>query len=352
MTTILLIEDNADVRENTAEILELANYSVLTAADGKAGVQLAEKHPPDIIICDLTMPVLDGFGVLHLLGKKPELRAVPFIFLTARSERTDIRRGMDMGAEDYITKPFDPVELLNSIESRLKKVATLKETTLREITGIDSLLEIASAEQSIIALKEGRNVLKYKKKQCIYQEGNHPYCLFYITKGKIKTYKRNDEGKELITGLYSEGEFLGYASLLENTVYKDNAETMDNTELSVIPREDFDELTNANPMVTYRFIKLLTNNIAEKEIQLLGIAYNSLRKKVADALLKVYKKYSPTGSDNFGIDISRENLAAVAGVAKESLIRTVGDFREENLIEIKQGLIYIINARKLAELAN
>ncbi|QHS58159.1 response regulator [Chitinophaga agri] len=352
MTTILLIEDNADVRENTAEILELANYKVLTAADGKSGVQLAEAHKPELIICDLTMPGLDGFGVLHLIGKKPDLRTVPFIFLTARTERSDIRKGMDMGADDYITKPFDPVELLNSIESRLKKAATLKETSLQGINGVDSLLNMVSAEQSISALKEGRNIMKHKKKQCVYQEGNHPSCLFYIIKGKVKAYKRNDEGKELITGLYSTGDFFGYAPLLEDTTYKENAETMDDTELAIIPRKDFDELTGSNPQVVQRFIKLLANNIAEKETLLLGIAYNSLRKKVADAILSVCRKYNPSGIDGFGIDISRENLAAVAGVAKESLIRTVGDFRNEKLLDIKEGFIYVTNARKLADLSN
>ena len=352
MPIILLIEDNADIRENTAEILELANYKVLTAADGKTGVQLAEANKPDIIVCDLTMPGLDGFGVLHLLSKKPDLRSVPFIFLTARTERADIRKGMDMGADDYITKPFDPIELLNSIESRLKKNAILKEATLQGISGIDSLLQMVTTDQSIKALREGRNILKYKKKQCIYQEGNHPNSLFYVIKGKIKIFRTNDEGKELITGLYSEGDFLGYASLLEDTVYKENAETMDDTELAVIPRKDFDELTHANPQVTQRFIKLLANNVAEKEVQLLGIAYNSLRKKVAEALLAVYKKYSPSGSSAFGIDISRENLAAVAGVAKESLIRTLGDFRDEKLVDIREGHIYITNAKKLADLSN
>lgn len=352
MATILLIEDNIDVLENTTEILELANYKVLTAGDGKSGVQLAEAHKPDLIVCDLTLPGLDGFGVLHLLSKKPDLQNVPFIFLSARTERSDIRKGMDMGADDYITKPFDPIELLNSIERRLKKAATLKETTLHGINGVDSLLNIVSAEQSINALKEGRNIMKNKKKQWIYQEGNHPSCLFYIIHGKIKTYKRNDEGKELITGLYYNGDFFGYAPLMEDTVYKDNAETMDDTELAIIPRKDFDELTGSNPQVVQRFIKLLANNIAEKETQLLGIAYNSLRKKVAEAILNVCKKYNPSGSESFGIDISRENLAAVAGVAKESLIRTVGDFRDEKLVEIKEGFIYITNARKLADLSN
>ena len=121
MRSILLIEDNDELRDNTAEILELANYKVTAAANGKLGIQAALQQKPDLIICDVMMPELDGYGVLHLVNKNTELSGVPFIFLTAKSERSDFRKGMEMGADDYITKPFTDIELLNAIESRLKK---------------------------------------------------------------------------------------------------------------------------------------------------------------------------------------------------------------------------------------
>ena len=110
MKTILLIEDNKDVRENTAEILELANYKVLQAENGKIGVELAQQKIPDLIICDIMMPVLDGYGVIHLLNKSQQTAGIPFIFLTAKSERSDFRKGMEMGADDYISKPFDDID--------------------------------------------------------------------------------------------------------------------------------------------------------------------------------------------------------------------------------------------------
>ncbi|HEX7413502.1 MAG TPA: response regulator, partial [Bacteroidia bacterium] len=110
MKTIILIEDNKDVRENTTEILELANYKVIQAENGKQGVELTKLHKPDLIICDIMMPVLDGYGVIHLLTKNPETASIPFIFLTAKSERMDFRKGMEMGADDYISKPFDDIE--------------------------------------------------------------------------------------------------------------------------------------------------------------------------------------------------------------------------------------------------
>src|SRR5688572_7986088 len=121
MKKILLIEDNLGIRENTSEILSLAGYDVSTAENGKTGVDLAQRIKPDLIICDIMMPELDGYGVLHILNKNAETSGIPFIFLTAKTEKTDIRKGMTLGADDYLTKPFDDTDLLNAIETRLRK---------------------------------------------------------------------------------------------------------------------------------------------------------------------------------------------------------------------------------------
>src|ERR1043165_7910714 len=123
---ILVIDDNADIRDNTAEILDLAGYKTFTAENGKKGVELALKEKPDVIVCDIMMPELDGYGVLHLLRKNPDAQNIPFIFLTAKTERSDLRKGMEMGADDYVTKPFEDIELLNAIEVRLKKAEVLQ----------------------------------------------------------------------------------------------------------------------------------------------------------------------------------------------------------------------------------
>ena len=108
MKKILVIEDNLEILENTAEILELANYDVYTAHNGKEGVAQALSKKPDLIVCDIMMPELDGYGVLHMIQKNLELQSTPFIFLTAKTEKDELRKGMSLGADDYITKPFDP----------------------------------------------------------------------------------------------------------------------------------------------------------------------------------------------------------------------------------------------------
>jgi CRP/FNR family transcriptional regulator, cyclic AMP receptor protein len=352
MKKILLIEDNDDIRNNTAEILELSNYKVIVAENGKTGVEKAIEHKPDLIICDIMMPVLDGYGVLHAIHKNEAIKNTPFIFLTAKTERSDFRKGMELGADDYITKPFNGTELLNAVDSRLKKLDLLKQDIAPGIEGLGQLMETSLGKNVLQALAEDRNTNKYKKKQTIYSEGNHPNRLYYVIKGKVKTYKSNEDGKELVTELFSPGDFLGYIALLEGAVYKDTAEALEETELAVIPKEDFEELINNNKEVAQKFIKLLAKNISAKENQLLGLAYNSLRKKVAEALILLQNKYQPAKEEKFAIDISRESLATIAGTATESLIRTLSDFRSEKLIEIKEGSITIVNQKKLEHLLN
>lgn len=121
MRTILVIEDNAEMRGNIAEILELAPYQVVQAVNGKQGVALARQTRPDLILCDIMMPELDGYGVLHILGNDPVLAEIPFLFLSAKAEAADFRFGMNLGADDYLTKPFDDLTLLNAVELRLRK---------------------------------------------------------------------------------------------------------------------------------------------------------------------------------------------------------------------------------------
>ncbi len=352
MKKILLIEDNEDIRTNTAEILELSNYEVIVAEDGKVGVSKAIEHLPDLIICDIMMPVLDGYGVLHALQKNESVKNTPFIFLTAKSERTDFRKGMELGADDYITKPFSGTELLSAVDGRLKKIDLLKKELSPGIEGLSHLLQNFSGKDALKTLTEDRNTNHYKKKQTIYSEGNHPNRLYYVITGKVKAFKTNEDGKELVTELYSPGDFLGHIAMLEGTVYKDTTEALESSELAVIPKEELDELLNKNAEVARKFIQLLAKNISAKEEQLLGLAYNSLRRKVADALLLLQKKYHNEKEENFVIDISRDNLATIAGTATESLIRTLSDFKIEKLIDIQNGNIKILNEHKLTTLLN
>jgi len=351
MKKILVIEDNAEIRENTAEIMELANYKVFTAENGRDGIEIALREKPDLILCDVVMPGLDGFGVLHLVHKNPVIRNTPFIFMSAKAERAEMRKGMELGADDYITKPFEKTELLQAIECRLKRAEWLMQDFVQQNDSENGTtlngFSKAGNERDILSLfTDDRDISKYKRKQIIYVEGNRPARLYYIKKGKVKTYKTNEEGKELIVGIYGEGDFLGYVALLEGTVYKERAEAMENTELAIIPKDEFDAIMNTRREVVSRFLTMLAKNITDKEQLLLGLAYNSLRKKVADALITVNRKYKT------GINLSRENLAAIAGTATASMIRTLSEFKSEKLIDISEGSITILNEKELENLLN
>lgn len=350
MKTVLFIEDNKDIRENAGEILELANYRVLLAANGKEGVETALAEKPDIIICDIMMPELDGYGVIHLLQKNRETQNIPFIFLTARAERSEIRKGMELGADDYITKPFSGTELLNAIEGRLKKAETAR-AALPEIEASFRAADTdsRSLQQVFIASSE---LQEYEKKQRIYNEGSHAYRLYYVQSGKVKVFRTNEDGKDLIMSICQEGDFFGYTALLESMPYEETAEVLERAEIASISRETFESLMSNNREVMLQLIRMLAGNVREKEEQLLGIAYNSLRKKVAEALVLLHRKYGQGSNSSSSIHISRENLAAMAGTAKESLIRTLGEFRNEGLIDIREGQILILQAAKLENMFN
>jgi DNA-binding response OmpR family regulator len=352
MKTILLIEDNKEMRENTSEILELSNFNVITAENGKIGVEKAQKEKPDLIICDIMMPVLDGYGVLHMLSRKPETANIPFIFLSAKAERSDFRKGMEMGADDYVTKPFDDVELLNAIESRLKRAEILKKDYEPNSEGFDSFIKEAKSIKPLKELSERHESVQFKKKQSIYNEGAIPKAVYFVKKGKVKTFKTNEMGKELINGLYNEGDFFGYISLLEDGRYTDSAMALEDSDISMIPKEDFFALVYKSPEVSRKFINILSNNILEREEQLIKLAYNSVRKRVAEALVTLHNKYKKEGDSKFSINISREDLSNIVGTATETVIRTLSDFRDEKLIEISGGTITVLNFDKLSNMKN
>lgn len=336
------------------EVLELSNYRVVAAADGKEGILLARDKKPDLIICDIMMPVLDGYAVIHSLQRFPETQNIPFIFLSAKAERSDIRKGMELGADDYIAKPLSsPEELLNAVESRLKKADLLKKDMGPGLEGLNNLMISVNGKDMLKSLTDEGSSQRYKKRQVVYNEGTHPKNLFYVQKGKVKVFKTNDDGKELVTNIYTEGDFFGYTSIIEESLYKETAQSLEEAELTLIPASDFKDLLNNSREVLHKFIQLLANNVSEREAQLVGVAYNSLRKKVADALISIFKKFKKEGdADDSTIAIGRENLANFTGTAKESVIRTLSDFKDEKLIDIRDGNIVILNRRKLENMLN
>ncbi|MEO7212672.1 response regulator [Mucilaginibacter sp.] len=345
---VLIIEDNDDIRENVVEILELADFAVLQASNGKIGVELAIKNKPDIILCDIMMPELDGYGVLYMLNKNPETATIPFIFLTAKAERLDLRKGMEMGADDYLTKPFDDIELLNAIETRLKKKELQQSQYTNPLDRINGLLSKNNGLAELKRIITERKTRQFKKNQVIYYDGDKGNGLYIILSGKIKTLKLAEDGRELMTGIYTTNDYLGVNAMLANEPYADTATALEDSQLCLIPREQLDELINKYPDVARQFITILANDVRDKEEQLLHLAYNSVRKRMAESLLRLHKQNNAAE----GFKISREDLAAMAGMATETVSRTLTDFKEEKLIEKKGSLITILDENRLAKMKN
>jgi CRP-like cAMP-binding protein/DNA-binding NarL/FixJ family response regulator len=347
--TILVIDDNTDIRENTAEILDLAGYKTVTAENGKQGVEKAIKEKPSVIVCDIMMPELDGYGVLHLLRKNKDTQHIPFIFLTAKTERSDFRKGMEMGADDYITKPFDDIELLNAVEVRLKKSAIMDGVYASSPQGLSKFLKDVRSAGLIQQLSEQYEVQSYDKKQVLYTEGKRPRFLYYLIKGKVKGFKAHEDGKEYITNLYSDGDFIGYTALIEDVNYDDSATILEDAEIMQIPKDEFLQMVYSDINIASKFIHIITQNVKEKEERLLNLAYSSLRKRVAKALVDIVSKFNLQQQKN-PIEISREDIAQYIGTATESLIRTLSDFKAEKLIDIKSGKIIVNNVEQLKNL--
>jgi CheY-like chemotaxis protein len=345
MKKILLIEDNAEVRENTAEILSLADYEVTTAKNGKEGAELAQKLMPDLVVCDIMMPELDGYGVLHILSKKPETARIPFIFLTAKAEKSDMRKGMALGADDYLTKPFDDTDLLNAIEARLRKSSLLQTNYASTAEGFDQFINDARQVLNLKDLCKDNKVKLYKKKSEIFSEGDTPSYVYFVKSGNIKTYKSHPDGKELITNLYQENDFFGYEPLLENSPFQESAIALEDSELVIIPKSDFITLLHSQPVVSASFISMLCKKVSEKEAQLLHLAYNSVRQRTAEALLKMWQ----LKKGNSPLSILRDDLAKIVGTASESVIRVLSDFRDEGLIEMEGTKIKLVQTSKLEQ---
>ena len=349
-TRILIIEDNNDIRESTAEILMLADYEVMEAKNGKIGVELATTHLPDLILCDIMMPELDGYGVLYLLNKNPQTSSTPFIFLTAKAERIDMRKGMEMGADDYLTKPFDDVELLNAIESRLVKKDKQKAFYSKSLEQLSGLIGNTTGLNALQKLVAERKVRQIKKKQVIYYEGDHVTGIFLVIQGKVKTVKLNEDGRQLMTGIYGEEEYFGITSLLLQEPYAETAEALEDTTICLLPKEMMEELLNQYPDLGRKFIKILSNHLLDKEEQLMQLAYHSVRKRLSEVLIRLAKQEKAV--EPVVLKVSRDNLAALAGMATETVSRILSDFKEENIIERKGSQIQIMDFQRLLHMKN
>ena len=350
--TILIIVDNSEERENVAVLLELSGYKVITATNGKDGVSVAQQQHPDLIICDLIMPVLDGYGVIHLLGKNIDTARIPFIFLSSKSNQPEMKRGLELGVGDCIMMPFSKMELLKSVESRLKKALTnegsidhlnhrLRQVKARTFDWIEALSELPGKQTRILV-----------KKEVVFTEGDTCRYLYVVLKGKVKLFKSHDLGKDLILRVRGKGDIFAFSSLFQGDIHLDSAEALEPSELMMIPKTSFFDWLEGNPRMLLEMIQLFSTALELERERAVQLAYSSVRKRTANALYRLKLRFHNVSDARYTISISRDDLAAMVGTATESVIRTLSDFKQEGLIAIQGSNITILQEEKLRRMKN
>ncbi|MGB3799794.1 MAG: response regulator [Lewinella sp.] len=341
-TTILIIEDNADVRENLAEILDLCGYRTLTAPNGLAGAKVAIEHLPDLILCDVMMPELDGFGVLNLLSDNPRTSALPFVFITARTEAEDIRRGMNLGADDYITKPFYKDELLQVIRTRLRKgAARAPAAPPLHLSDPDRGKELLDT-----AFITSGTQKEYEPGTTLVREGEFPHFLYRVTEGRVHLSRTHAYGRDYIIAEVGPGELFGIPSVLERAPYHYTARAAgEAVTCGLLPAATLLQLLNTDRSVSEALLHLLARRSQRDSEHLVNQAYDSVRRRTALVLCDLREHHGEEP-----IVLSREELAQMVGSTKESVTRALSDFRREKLVTTDGKGIRIIAPAELRNL--
>ncbi len=271
------------------------------------------------------VPQPDGQSAVLTFDNMPEMIGIPFIFMTPKANTINFPSGINIYKNQQLKKAF----------------ATNPD-------GVTFFSDLAKFQSNANLFEDKRLIKTILKRNTVYMEGETPNFLYFILSGKVKVLKTNECGKECVYDIYQEGDFLGYAALMEDCVYKESATAIENTEVAIIPRTVFLQLLHSNSRTTMQFIKLIAKKFSDVEDKMVKIAYNSARKRVADAILYMSKKYQNSPFFTF----EREILSAIAGLAGESVSRILTDFREEGLIAIQKGQVKILNPKKLETLKN
>lgn len=342
MAKLLVVEDHEEMRENIVELLSLSGYEVKEAPNGKVGSQLALQEMPDLIICDIMMPELDGYGMLYIMNKNPETRGIPFLFLTAKTEKEDFRKAMSLGADDFLTKPFDELDLLNAVEMRLNKRSQGQQTpptaSGKDMVYVDQLSMWTHARD-----------LTLSRKETLFMEGSSSNYVYFLREGLVKELKTNRLGKEYITRLHRTGEFLGMEAVLEHKAYDTTAIALSNVKVSAIPTADFLNELHDHPALANEFIRDFARGLIDFQQKLVNMAYEPVRKRLAQSLIYLHEFFQ---QETHTIPLTREEIANLTGTTVETVIRTLAQFRKEGFIQHKNEGLMVTEPERLKALKN
>ncbi|MBK7232018.1 MAG: response regulator [Saprospiraceae bacterium] len=337
---ILIIEDNDEMRENISEILALAGYEVFVAKDGILGIQEARTQLPHLILCDIMMPNLDGFGVLKIKSQDPLLKDIPLIFLTAKAEKEDFRKGMNLGAEDYLMKPFDDVDLLQIIETKLEKYERL--STNYKVKRLASLVRFNEFKNlpQVKELVADSAIKDFGKKSILWNHDEPISNYMWLENGIVKESLDTVGFKEIIIDFVHDRNFIDNSYLFKSH-YRSKCETVEACKIKFISKQQLESIIVQENMMQ----ALLEHSLSQYHDISRRLAVNSfgnVREKIAYHLLILHQTFKEQV-----IRLSREDLSSFCGMAKETLIRTLADFKEEKLIDTDAKSIIILNMKGL-----
>jgi CRP-like cAMP-binding protein len=352
MTTILLIEDDADLSNIVERILKLSHYNVVKSNNGSEALEILNlpSFKCGLILCDVTLLEIDGYALLQATRNIQAHKNTPFIFISGKVGQADIRKGMNLGADDYLGKPFSADDLLSTVSSRLEKAKTARDNW-------ENLLEFESLIRDNSGLHE-ENEQKYfrrkilQKKDILFSEGDPAINIYYVVKGQLRISVVNDFGKEFISNIFSKGDFLAYNGLFHSTCHDGTAVANERSEVLVFRKEDFITLLTASKNVCGLFTKFLCTLLVETECRLPKMVYDSARRRVADAILMIQKKHKDEKVSCNSFPITRDVISAISGVTPETTSRNLSDFRGEKLIDFARGEMIVLDTKGLAEVKN
>jgi CheY-like chemotaxis protein/CRP-like cAMP-binding protein len=342
--TLLVIDDQEAVRENITELLELAGHQVIEAENGFVGIRLAKEHLPDMILCDIMMPKLDGYSVAEVLGRQKETAGIPLIFLTAKSEKEDFRKGLERGAVDYITKPFESHDLLETVEMRLGKLRQAKPMNAGKSAWDNWTMGLLSDKP---CLRSGKplHTVKFEKNDTVYLEGDQSIEAYFVKSGGIRLERLNSRGKRICSGVMRKGDYFGLAPGFQEGNYLDGAVSIESTELVRIPQSRFLSMFASEPELAIELLRQILVKNGVLGVFALSMAYGSARENTARALLHFAEEIEGT----FVVRLSRDDLANSVGMAPESISRTLAKFKIEGIIETHGRAIHLLDINSLED---
>ena len=343
MPKILVIEDNRDVRDNVVDILALAGYEGVPAAGGQEGVERAQRGDIDLILCDVMMPKLDGYGVLKILSQREDTCAIPFVFVTAKGEQEDLRRGMNLGADDYVTKPFYKDELLRVIEVRLRKNESRQGPNVAQApSNWTGFLSQGALQREMDALLADATRRTYRRGEAIYREGERVRDVFLLREGFAKHQKTTEFGKTLIVYVFAPGDLFGYPEMIANDPYEHDTVALSDLSVDFLPVDAVRERLASDPNIADLLLGYLSHGLLDADRRMLYQAYYSVRKRCAKTLLRAHEVF---GEEPW--PMSREELSQWAGTAKETFIRNLTDFRDSGYVTIESNRIRVTDVAGL-----